>query len=200
MCFTACSDQADYETQMQETATTEPIVTEETVTTTESTEPTETTEAEIGGYPKFEDLNCNYCCYIVSMTEDGVCFHPMEFIGGEDTERIQELELTENDMVSGYYLLDENGENIEMPFAEDAEFIFVDWNHEYYEEDNLEIKEKYQDVVTWDRSMPYGRIKTKEVSIFREYLSTYGNSLNRQPFFVIVENGAVKCIFELWMA
>ncbi len=154
------------------------------------------------GYPKFTDLNCDYCGYIQTITKEQVTFIPAEFIGGQDVERIKELGLTEYDMVSGYSIQN-LGEPISYKIAEDCEYIFIDWEHEYTDykiigENTVpSVKEEYKDRVEYADEKE-GKVKTKDMELFTRGISDFSNS--NQPYFFVIEDDKIVRIFELWMA
>lgn len=127
----------------------------------------------------------DYACYVhgiyLSATEEEyICIQPIEWIESDDEERIQELGLTEADLVSGYCIMDDSDELLQLKITDETKYIFLDWYNEYVEPDN-------------------GRaISTTDESFFLDYLqSGYGENANQYPLFIwLKEDGSVERLME----
>ena len=89
----------------------------------------------------------------------------VEFITHDDADRITELNLSEQDMISGYYIYDENENITTLKLPEDTEFIFFDWSDAYTDETD----ERYE--ILGDRW-----ISTRDAELFHEYWLPYADS------------------------
>ena len=103
----------------------------------------------------------------------------VEFITRDDTERIAELELSEQDMISGYYIHDEDESITTLKLPEDTEFIFFDWWDVYTDEED----ERYE--ILGERW-----ISTRDAELFYEYWLPYADSPG-YPFTFHAEEGKV---------
>ena len=86
----------------------------------------------------------------------------VEFITRDDTERIAELVLSEMDMISGYYIHDEDASITTLKLPADTEFIFYDWWDAYTDETD----ERYE--ILGERW-----ISTRDAELFCEYWLPY---------------------------
>lgn len=86
----------------------------------------------------------------------------VEFITHDDTERIAELNLDEQDMIGGYYIHDEDESITTLNLPEDTEFIFFDWWDAYTDETD----ERYE--ILGERW-----ISTRDAELFYEYWLPY---------------------------
>lgn len=89
----------------------------------------------------------------------------VEFITPDDTERIAELELSDQDMISGYYIHDEDESITLLKMPEDTEYIFFDWWDAYTDETD----ERYE--ILGERW-----ISTRNAELFYEYWLPYADS------------------------
>jgi len=89
----------------------------------------------------------------------------VEFITRDDTERIAELELSDQDMISGYYIHDEDESITLLKMPEDTEYIFFDWSDTYTDETD----ERYE--ILGERW-----ISTRNAELFYEYWLPYADS------------------------
>jgi len=89
----------------------------------------------------------------------------VEFITPDDTERIAELGLSDQDMISGYYIYDEEESITLLKLPEDTEYIFFDWSDMYTDETDA----RYE--ILGERW-----ISTRDAELFYEYWLPYANS------------------------
>lgn len=99
-------------------------------------------------------------------TENGAIYlNPVEYISYDDTERIAELSLSEQDMLAGYYLYDEDDEVVALTLPADTTFFFFDWFDVYTDETDA----RYE--------ILGGRwVSTADVELFLEYWSPYADA------------------------
>ncbi len=103
----------------------------------------------------------------------------VEFIARDDTDRIAELELSEQDIISGYYIHDEDESITTLKLPDDTEFIFFDWWDVYTDEED----ERYE--ILGERW-----ISTRDAELFYEYWLPYADSPG-YPFTFHAEEGKV---------
>ena len=103
----------------------------------------------------------------------------VDFITPADTERIAEFELSDQDMISGYYIHDEEESITTLTLPEDTEYIFFDWSDTYTDETD----ERYE--ILGERW-----IYTRNAELFYEYWLPYADSPG-YPFAFYVEEGMV---------
>ena len=89
----------------------------------------------------------------------------VEYITRDDTERIAELELSDQDMISSYYIHDEDESITLLKMPEDTEYIFFDWSDAYTDETD----ERYE--ILGERW-----ISTRNTELFYEYWLPYADS------------------------
>lgn len=117
--------------------------------------------------------------FVVSVSENKITVDVTEYITRDNVERIQELNLTEDDLVAGYYYYNPDHKTVEWELNEQTVYHFID-------RDN------------WGgNSIPY--ITTTSVEEFLQYIGIYSQlSLERMPFFFQVEDGVVKLFHEMY--
>lgn len=86
----------------------------------------------------------------------------VEFITRDNAERIAELGLSDQDMISGYYIHDEDASITTLKLPADTEFIFYDWRDAYTDE----ADERYE--ILGERW-----ISTRDAELFCEYWLPY---------------------------
>ncbi len=89
----------------------------------------------------------------------------VEFITRDDTARIAELELSEQDLISGYYIYDEDESITTLKLPADTEYIFFDWWDAYTDETDG----RYE--ILGERW-----VSTKDAELFYEYWLPYADS------------------------
>lgn len=117
----------------------------------------------------FENDDVEFTAVIKELdTENGAIYlNPVEYITDDNTERIAALGLSEQDMLGGYYLYDEDDEVVALTLPADTTFLFFDWFDAYTDEND----ERYE--------ILGGRwISTADVELFREYWSPYAGAGN----------------------
>ena len=79
--------------------------------------------------PTYEDLDGQVYipAYIRDITENSITVDVVEFIDRRNTERINELGLTEYDMVAGYYMVNSSIQTREWKLDEQTTFSIADW-------------------------------------------------------------------------
>lgn len=143
----------------------------------------ETFPLQLGGQMEVTFLGGSrmYCGFLKSLDgTDGVWIDLAEWITDEDTDRIQELQLTENDMPDGYFIYNPEETTQYFSLTEDTVYTFIDWGRDFVDSD--EFQEKF--------------VETKELETFGEYLDTYQDFQPGMPFFYELEDGYVKSIVE----
>ncbi len=135
-------------------------------------------------YPTYteKDGTVYICAFLREITEDSVTADVAEYITPDNPERIEELQLTEDDMIGGYNIYNPDTETVVWKLDDQTVYHFVDWGHDFT---GTESVEEYT---------------TKNVFEFIEYIGTYENSKPGMPFFFQGEDGVVKVILEKWIA
>lgn len=124
------------------------------------------------------------CGYVLQINGDSVEIDQQEYVDAKNQVRIKELGLSEEDLVSGYYLRDVSDGSLTVPLSPAAEYQFIDWGREYVKSDVPEELE----------------ISTGNQIFFRQYLSRYEEENPGVPFFFDLDKGTVVRIWELPMA
>lgn len=124
----------------------------------------------------------SFTAFLKKMEGDTLWLDEVEFISEENTQRIQELGLTPDDMPNGYYLHDVSQELIECRFTDETVYTFIDWSRMFTKEG------EDWTVTTTDREM------------FRQYVDSYYNSLPGMPFFFEATGDEVTSLLETPMA
>ncbi len=119
----------------------------------------------------------DYSGYI-SIADNVLSIKPIEWIDSDNYDRIAELELTEDDLISGYCIIDRDEDVLSFPINENTEYHFIDWGVDYVKKDEDQ------------------RIVTKDKELFLEYLNTYPDLGAHYPIFIILEDGFVKYVIE----
>ena len=119
---------------------------------------------------------------VKEVKEDVIVIDEVTYITPEDTEKIEELKLTEQDLINGYYI--HNPEEIltEYKLTDETVYNFIDWHNDFVEEGE-------------DRN--YSTTKREE---FIEYLESYNDSQPKMPFlFELSDENVIKIIEEPMM-
>ncbi len=103
----------------------------------------------------------------------------VEYITLEDTDRIEELALSETDMLPGYCIYNPDSELLECELSEETVYNFIDWRNDFVE------KGKDRNVTT-----------TNNIT-FLKYVNTYHNAEPQMPFIIKVIGGKVVEITEI---
>lgn len=129
--------------------------------------------------PRYDAGEYPICGIIRGIADDTMTVEIIEFIAPDNTERIEELGLTEDDMISGYYLNTEQARRVTWQLNDQTSYTFIDWGGEF----NPDQTPGY--CVTMDRT------------VFETYLSGYPSFEEmKMPFFFRVEDGAITGIFD----
>ena len=128
-------------------------------------------------------LTGRYCAFVEKIDGDDIYVDLAEYITDEDTERVKELGLTENDMPDGYYIRNPEEDLTMLLLDEDTNYSFLDWNRDFLPESASDI-----------------RYETTVKTEFEKYLATYPNSIPGMPFFFEIKDGVVQEIYEEPMA
>lgn len=120
------------------------------------------------------------CAFIKKIEGDTVFVNVAEYITTDDTERMKELNLTEEDMPDGYYVYDPDSEIEEFSLTPDTVYHFIDWGRDFVDSDMFEDLNIY----------------TTTKAVFLKYLKTYKNSVPGMPFFFQMQDGKVAKIVE----
>ena len=118
---------------------------------------------------------------VKEIKEDVIVVDEVTYITPEDTEIIEELKLTEQDLINGYYI--HNPEEIltEYKLTDETVYNFIDWHNDFVEEGE-------------DRN--YSTTKREE---FIEYLESYIDSQPKMPFLFEVSGKNVISVTEIMM-
>ena len=125
-----------------------------------------------------EDGKVYVAAFLKKMTENNITVDVIEFITDTDTDRISELDLTDDDMPDGYYIYNPDEKNVVWELDMQTIYTFIDWNGDFT---GSEYPEEYT---------------TPDVHEFKKYIETYDNTAPGMPFFFQIEKGVVKLILE----
>ena len=127
-----------------------------------------------------DGVSGSFCAFIKRLDGDKLYVDIAEWITPEDTERVRELGLSEQDMPDGYYIYNPSQSQTILTLTDKTLYQFIDWGRDFVSSDDL--KELF--------------IETTDKEKFVHYLGTYENSTPGMPFFIDVENGIVSMIEE----
>ncbi len=131
---------------------------------------------------KDEDGKLYVAALFKEMTENTITVDVIEFITDADTERIKELNLTENEMPDGYYIYNQDTETVTWNLDSQTVYRFIDWNGDFT---GSGYPEEYN---------------TTDAQEFRKYIETYQDAAPGMPFFFQIENDVVRLILEKQIA
>lgn len=114
----------------------------------------------------------------ISLDSELVRLDEFEFIRQEDKKRIEELNLSQEDMPNGYYINNESEDINVFEVDNDAEFIFYDTGNIFVEENE---DKKYL---------------TKDIEEFKLFLYSNTNTPRRTPFWVGINKEGYVVIIE----
>jgi hypothetical protein len=117
-------------------------------------------------------------CGYISIDGDQIKVDTVEWITDEDEDRIRELGLSEDDLIDGYYILNESSEIYTYKLSGETQYNFIDWNNDFVSEGE-------------ERN-----ISTTNKEDFIRYLNTYSDQGAKLPFFIVTEGDVVKSITE----
>ena len=122
--------------------------------------------------------------YLRELEPDRVLVDLVEYVDGEDRERIRELGLTEQELEGGYAIMDPEPDETVFPLAPGTVYSFIDWGRDLIDSDEPE------DLT----------IVTETQALFARYLDTYEGGQPGMPFLFSLKNGAVVRVEEKPMA
>lgn len=124
------------------------------------------------------------CGFLKSIDESSVTVDEAEYITSKNSRRIKELNLTEEDLLSGYYIYNPESEAREYLLTPDTVYNFIDWGRTFSDSDN-------PDEVN---------ISTTDIDTFIRYVNTYTDAQPGMPFFFEIDGENVVSITEKPMA
>lgn len=124
------------------------------------------------------------CGFIKSIDETNITIDEAECITPENSQRVKELNLTEEDLLSGYYIYNPEETTREYLLTSDTVYHFIDWGRNFT--DSNEPAEV--------------NISTTDINDFIQYIDTYTNSQPGMPFFFEIDGKNVVSITEKPMA
>ena len=124
------------------------------------------------------------CGFIKSIDETSITIDEVECITPENSQRVKELNLTEEDLLSGYYIYNPEETTREYLLTSNTVYHFIDWGRNFT--DSNEPAEV--------------NISTTDINDFIQYIDTYTNSQPGMPFFFEIDGKNVVSITEKPMA
>lgn len=122
------------------------------------------------------------CAYIRKIDGNKVTLDLAEFIQCTDSERIDELNLSEDsDFPNGYYIYNPDETTAEYILTDDTLYTFIDWNREFTDKDSDMF------------------VMTNSLDTFTKYVNTYEESKTGMPFFFELDGDEVWSITEHYM-
>ena len=113
---------------------------------------------------------------VKGFSEDSITIDVVEYIEEDDTERLKELGVTEEDMWDGFYLYNPSEEQTTYTYSEETAFTFIDWNGDF-------------------TGLPYPSYYTTESpKEFHEYVKDYVDGW--LLLFFQVEDGVIRYVLE----
>ena len=129
-----------------------------------------------------QDGTVYVAAFLKDTTENSITVDVIEFVTSDNAERVNELELTEEDMPDGYYIYNPDQETIIWELNGQTVYTFIDWNGGFTGSD---YPEEYT---------------TTDAEEFHRYIETYDDAEPGMPFFFQVEDGVVKMVLEKFFA
>lgn len=123
------------------------------------------------------DNDLPYAGFIKEFSADNITVDPIELITSQDTARIAELGLTEQDLAAGYYIHNPDSTLLTWQLAENTIYTFIDRHNDYTQPDASK------------------KVRTNRDDIFRGYLQSCGAEL-QLPFLFTIQNSTVTHILE----
>ena len=102
----------------------------------------------------------------------------------ENEEKMEEFNLTEEDLLSGYYIYNPDEGTSVYTLTPDTTYNFIDWNRDFTDSDDTGIVS----------------ISTTSIDDFIKYLNTYTDARPGMPFFFELDGNNVISITERPMA
>ncbi len=115
---------------------------------------------------------------IKEVKEDVIVVDEVIYITPEDTEKIEELKLTEQVLIKGYYIHNPEEMLTEYKLTDETVYNFIDWHNDFVEE---------------GENRNYFTTKKEE---FIEYLERYIDSQPKMPFLFELSGEKVEKIIE----
>lgn len=132
-----------------------------------------------------EDISAedsSVCAYIRKIDGNKVTLDLAEFIQCTDSERIDELNLSEDsDFPNGYYIYNPDETTAEYILTDDTLYTFIDWNREFTDKDSDMF------------------VMTNSLDTFTKHVNTYEESKPGMPFFFELDGDEVWGITEHYM-
>lgn len=124
------------------------------------------------------------CVFFKSIDETSITIDEVEYITPKNSQRMKELNLTEEDLLSGYYIYNLEEKTKEYLLTSDTVYNFIDWGRNFTDSDDPEKV----------------NISTTDINDFIQYINTYTNSQPNMPFFFEIDGENVVSITEKPMA
>lgn len=114
----------------------------------------------------------------ISFEKNILYLDEVDWITGENKDRIRELKLSESDMPDGYYIYNPSADIVSFETNGKTVYNFIDWNNDFVAEGE-------------DR-----KYSTTNRNEFIKYLNTYSDKASKVPFWIEIKDGCVKSITE----
>ena len=122
------------------------------------------------------------CAYIRGLDGNKITLDFAEWIDSNDTERIAELNLSEEqDFPNGFYVYNPEETTKEYQLTKDTLYTFIDWNREFSNPDS--------DMFVY----------TNDLETFTKYVNSYENATPGMPFFFELEGDQVWSVTEHYL-
>lgn len=129
---------------------------------------------------QFDRADCAaFAAMLEEIDQDTVVLDVVEFITIEDTRRMEELGITEEDMPDGYYIYNPDKKTTSFKLGEHTVYRFIDWRRDFVDSDEPDDL----NIVTTDKA------------VFEKYIGTYDPKPG-MPFFFEVEEDYITKIVE----
>lgn len=113
---------------------------------------------------------------VKSFSDDSITVDVVEYISEDDTARLKELGVTEEEMWDGFYIYNPSEEQTTYTYSDEAVFTFIDWGGDF-------------------TGLPYpSYYTTKSLTEFREYVAGYGDGW--LLLFFKEEDGVIQYVLE----
>lgn len=126
-----------------------------------------------------EDGKIYVVAFLKGMTESNITVDMIEFITDVDSDRFNELNLTEDDMPDGYYIYNPDEKTVVWELDLQTVYTFIDWNGDFT---GSEYPKEYS---------------TTDVQEFKYYIESYDNAVPGMPFFFEIKDDVVKAVLEM---
>lgn len=125
------------------------------------------------------EKNPEVCAYIRGLDGDKITLDFAEWIDSNDTERIAELKLSEDqDFPNGFYVYNPEETTKVYQLTKDTLYTFIDWNREFTDQD--------ADMFVY----------TNDLEAFTKYVNSYEDAKPGMPFFFEIEGDQVRSVTE----